>query len=438
MGESSCFSPYMSMGLVCDGAAGGCSPTIHRQGLTSFLTTPVDSGQALHLYDTNLHLKGVSQRIPSSWTKEAGSTVISHLAACHRLTFAAVGTSIIVFRRLVPFCAWKKHTNPIKILTIVGDLLVSIAEDGHLLAWALPSTDRENPSENGQITCELVLPPNFKPSTITHPQTYINKVLLGGCDGQCLLVNLRSKRIVHTFSSFSSRITVLEPSPVIDVVGVGLEDGRILLHNFRVDETIIQFQHGEANITGNAEEAPEEAKSAAFVKTLSFRSDGTEVLMSGDGSGNMYTWDLNEKTLVSETRKIHPGGIVFAEFLPGEPLLITTGMTDNAVKIHIFDNPLGQPRILRKRVGHSLPPTIVRFCGYDGFMMISAGLDRELRLVSTVHEARNREFGQGLSTRKGSKARKRRRTEAKTEIGEQMVETWRKLPQVTEIGRAHV
>lgn len=47
--------------------------------------------------------------------------------------------------------------------------------------------------------------------------------------------------MVYTFKSFNSGITCLRQAPAIDVCGVGLEDGRIILHNLKYDETVMTF-----------------------------------------------------------------------------------------------------------------------------------------------------------------------------------------------------
>lgn len=216
---------------------------------------------------------------------------------------------------------------------------------------------------------------------------------------------------------------------MLDVVAVGLADGRILLHNFRANETVLTFQHAAADGSGEvAGGLPPHA-----VGAVSFRSDGTESLVSTDFSGNLFTWDLTERRLSSELRGVHAGGASLCQFLQAEPILFTSGSQDNSVKVHIYDGLKGQPRVLRSREGHRLPPTLVRFCGYDGSMMVSAGLDRELRMVSIVREARNRSLAQKGVEPRGRKAKKRRRADAGAERGDQRLDLAKKLPSITSI-----
>ncbi|KAJ7356167.1 WD repeat-containing protein 36 [Desmophyllum pertusum] len=74
------------------------------------------------------------------------------------------------------------------------------------------------------------------------------------------------------------------------------------------------------------------------------------------------------------------------KFLASQPLLATNG-PDNSLKIWIFDQPDGSDRLL------SL-----------GVNILSAGLDRSLRFISTVRDARSCELSQGSLTKK-SKSR---------------------------------
>lgn len=57
------------------------------------------------------------------------------------------------------------------------------------------------------------------------------------------LWNIRTNKLVYEFAGFGAAITVLEPSTVVDVVAVGLADGRIIVHNLRFDETVTSFSH---------------------------------------------------------------------------------------------------------------------------------------------------------------------------------------------------
>lgn len=426
------YQPYMALGLVCDGSSSGCRPVSHQLGLSYFLTAPVDGAQVLHVYDTNLHLKGVSKPIPSSWLSFDAPHIFGHIAAYQNLTFASVGNAIVVFHRLCPFTIWCVHEVDISNLAITGNLLISLDLEQNLLAWELPENAKDLPPKNGIIISRVQLPQDFRVSCIAHPPTYLNKVLLGAQDGRSLLLNLHTKKIVHIFKSFLSSITVLEPSPVVDVVAVGTQDGRVLLHNYRLDKTIVSFKH-TSNISGSRTDEEQDLFYNPSVQAISFRTDGIETAVTADADGNLFVWDLNEKHLCSEARFVHLNGIMFAEFLPGEPILVTTGNTDNAIKVHVFHKSNDHVRLLRSREGHHQPPRLVRFCGYDGLTMVSAGLDRELRLVCAIREARNWAFAQKVADSRGYLSKKTERRQQHAEFGDNRIDLKRLMPPVTGI-----
>lgn len=431
--KTSLHQPYVSLGLVCDGSQTGCAPTSHRQGLTFFLTTPVDGARSLHLYDIKLQLKGVSKPLPSSWFSSLSQPAISHLAAYEQLTFAVVNDCIVVFYRLIPFTVWRRHTAFISRLSVIGDVLVSVDCESDLIVWKLPDNAKDLPDRDGFVCSHIVLPFDFVVSSITHPHTYINKVLLGAKDGRCLLVNLRTKAVIHIFKPFPSPITVLEASPVVDVVAVGTQDGSVHLHNFREDNTVATLRHAEASASASHNDGHNSSGIIVdnpAVRSISFRTDGIETVVTADASGNLFVWDLNERCLRSQASGIHSHGVMFADFIAGEPVLVTTGCADNAIKVHVFDETKEEARVLRSREGHHLPPTLVRFCGYDGMSMVSAGMDREIRLVSAVHDARNRSFAQPVADPRGQTSKKRCRRQLNVEVGDHRSDLKRLLPSV--------
>ena len=61
----------------------------------------------------------------------------------------------------------------------------------------------------------------------------------------------------------------------------------------------------------------------------------------------------------------------------------------------IFDQSDGSARLLKSRCGHGAPPTKVRFCTKGGQGILSSGLDRSLRLFTTVKDSTATELSQG-------------------------------------------
>ena len=82
----------------------------------------------------------------------------------------------------------------------------------------------------------------FSITCAMHPATYLNKILLASRRGEMQLWNIRTSKLVYTFTGWGSAVLAVVQSPVVDVVGVGLENGGVVLHNLRYDETLMRFQ----------------------------------------------------------------------------------------------------------------------------------------------------------------------------------------------------
>ena len=90
---------------------------------------------------------------------------------------------------------------------------------------------------------------SFLVTCAVHPVTYLNKLLLGSAQGQLQLWNLRTSTLVYTLKGWGSKVTSLAQSQAVDVVGIGLENGNVLVHNVRFDETVMQFQQDWGPVT---------------------------------------------------------------------------------------------------------------------------------------------------------------------------------------------
>jgi hypothetical protein len=87
-----------------------------------------------------------------------------------------------------------------------------------------------------------------------------------------------------------SPVRCLAASPALDVIGVGLADGRAILHNLRYDEQVMVLHNAAAAGTGagrflqGTAAANAAAASSAAVTCLSFRTGGQVTLL---GSGHV-------------------------------------------------------------------------------------------------------------------------------------------------------
>ena len=67
----------------------------------------------------------------------------------------------------------------------------------------------------------------FQPTCMAHPDTYLNKVVVGGNGGRMQLWNFAKGMLLHSFQlgDGGADIRTLAPSPALDVVGIGMSDG---------------------------------------------------------------------------------------------------------------------------------------------------------------------------------------------------------------------
>ncbi|MGH0172887.1 UNVERIFIED_CONTAM: hypothetical protein FKN15_013485 [Acipenser sinensis] len=272
---------------------------------------------------------------------------------------------------------YKGHNAEVHLLQPFGDHVISVDRDNVVVIW-----DVQSEEEYLQLNFDKMV---FAVSAIMHPSTYLNKILLGSEQGGLQLWNVKSNKLLYTFSGWGSGVTVLQQAPAVDVIAVGLASGQIVIHNIKCDESLMKFQQDWGPITA-----------------ISFRTDGHPVMAAGSPVGHIGLWDLDDKKLISQMRNAHTTAIAGMTFVHGEPLLITNG-ADNAIRVWIFDAPGGGGRLLRSRMGHSAPPTKIQHHGQNGQQILSAGQDGTLQSFSTVHERFNKSLGRGSINKKKSK-----------------------------------
>ncbi|KFP65393.1 WD repeat-containing protein 36, partial [Cariama cristata] len=303
---------------------------------------------------------------------------ITCLAADRMLIFASHDNILHAFARNKEVVhTYEGHKARIHLLQPFGDHVISVDVDNVLIVWNIQSEEEYLQVDFDKTT--------FAVSALLHPSTYLNKILLGSEQGSLQLWNIRSNKLLYSFPGWHLAVTTLEQAPAVDVVAVGLVSGHIIVHNIKFDETLMKFQQDWGPITA-----------------ISFRTDGHPVMAAGSPVGHIALWDLEEKKLMCQMQDAHSTAIAGMSFVPGEPLLITNG-ADNAIRVWIFDGPGGTGRVLRSRMGHSAPPTKIRYHGQNGEQILSAGQDGTLQSFSTVHEKFNKSLGRGSINKKKSK-----------------------------------
>ncbi|KAK2518093.1 Wdr36 [Columba livia] len=303
---------------------------------------------------------------------------ITCLAADRMLIFASYDNILHAFARNKEVVhTYEGHKAKIHLLQPFGDHVISVDVDNVLIVWNIESEEEYLQVDFDKAT--------FAVSAILHPSTYLNKILLGSEQGSLQLWNIRSNKLLYSFPGWHLKVTTLEQAPAVDVVAIGLVSGHIIVHNIKFDETLMKFQQDWGPITA-----------------ISFRTDGHPVMAAGSPIGHIALWDLEEKKLMCQMEDAHSTAIAGMSFVPGEPLLITNG-ADNAIRVWIFDGPGGTGRVLRSRMGHSAPPTKIRYHGQNGEQILSAGQDGTLQSFSTVHDKFNKSLGRGSINKKKSK-----------------------------------
>ena len=330
-------------------------------------------GKAFHTYGCS--------RFTLLSVSDLHSSDITCIGADHYHIFTASDNIIHAWRRGKELQhKYIGHQYPVHRLLPFGPHLISVDENSNLKIWDIKSED---------LHLELTFDINkFEVTTLIHPSTYINKILLGSSQGSMQLWNLKSAKLIHVFKGWSSAITVIEQAPAIDVVAVGLENGRIILHNLKFDEIVMEFMQDWGQVV-----------------SLSFRTDGHPILVSGTALGHIVIWNLEDRKLMCQLLNAHSDSVSGLQCLSNEPLMVTSS-SDNALKMWIFDLPDGGARLLHLREGHGASPSYVRFHGGNGQNLISAGGDSSLRIFSTVTETFNKSLGKASYNRKLSKKKK--------------------------------
>lgn len=360
------FQPYRAIGYITSGVPF----SVQRLGTETFVTVSV--GRAWHIYDCGkLTLVLVGPQLPKK---------IRALASYRDFTFAAFGNDIAVFKRAEQIGAWSKHRERVTMLLLFGEHVLSMDLKGNLYIWAFKGNELNLPPVG-----HIMLEEKFSPSCIMHPDTYLNKVILGSQEGSFQLWNISTKKKLYEFKGWKSSIHCCVSSPALDVVAIGCADGKVHVHNVRYDEELVTFTHS----------------TRGAVTALSFRTDGQPHLASGGSSGVISIWNLEKRRLQSVIREAHDSTIVSLHFFANEPVLMSSS-ADNSIKMWIFDTSDGDPRLLRFRSGHSAPPLCIRFYG-NGRHILSAGQDRAFRLFSVIQDQQSRELSQRHVSKRAKK-----------------------------------
>uniref|UniRef100_A0A0N4ZTB6 Utp21 domain-containing protein n=1 Tax=Parastrongyloides trichosuri TaxID=131310 RepID=A0A0N4ZTB6_PARTI len=309
-------------------------------------------------------LRPIKLRHNTSPTKN----VITHLVVHRSKLYVVSGNELLIYEQK------KLCTNSIQLKGFVvklvpfGSVLNIIYNNGDIVTYDL---------EDLTILNEMSSPDDFTPTVAIHPETYENKILVGSNNGKVRLLNTKKGKLVHEFQRTkmsNSSISTMVQSPAVDVIAFGFVCGMITLRNIKFDEVIMNFQQ-DGCITG-----------------ITFRSDGTDSMITASDEGSIAVWDLNDQNLVGITTKAHDGKIVKIEALRGQPFLLSSGEDNKIVKWSFDDNQcLPEPHTVIE--GHAKPISFVKYL--DDRIMISSSLDGTLRRNSAKGPLFFKRMGRG-------------------------------------------
>ncbi len=151
-----------------------------------------------------------------------------------------------------------------------------------------------------------------------------------------------SKLSVSSSHEHGSAITALVQSPAIDVVGIAFASGEISVYDIRADERLMRmFMEGGGIRALGFRSGSFSSRCRSSYVIQHHPLDGHPVLASASSAGHIALWDLNEGgKLLHMVRGAHDGAITALEWVPGQPVLITSG-EDNSVKVCYFLQPPG-------------------------------------------------------------------------------------------------
>ncbi|KJH51737.1 Utp21 specific WD40 associated domain protein [Dictyocaulus viviparus] len=365
--DSFLFAPYRSMGVVCSDV----KPVIRKNNSRIRMTSvfcPVGNF-ILHYKAENLRLVGVSDILPD---------IVTAVAADHSGVYAATSTVVAFMKTCRHVDRYIDVEANIKFMNVLGDFLIIVDAENAVRVFDVA---------DGQKLLFLDGSVKFVITAVLHPSTYLYKILVGSSTGTLRLINFRTGRIIYEFSKgFDAAITVLEQSPAIDVVAVGLFSGQIVLHNLRVDETVCKFRHEKA------------------ISAIGFRDDGEPYMISADIGGDIAVWNLEKRQLIGKISNVHSAAVTELYFMPEEPIMVSAS-ADNSLRTWVFDGADGMPRQLVILEGHANDVTSVQFTSKEE--VLSSGMDGSVRKYMVNVETMRQKLGSS-GTMPRATAKKRR------------------------------
>lgn len=384
--KSKIFSPFRTIGHVSNGTPFA----IGTLGSTFYIVTIV--GKSFQIYDAStLHLLFVSNKQTSD--------PITCVTARSHFVFCAYGNKIGVFRR-------GRLEYEMEIPNVLKEINFRINRLLVFNAYLIACTDNKvyvfenkEPSDKFPTTYYTTLEVNQIYGSIVdviHMPTHMNKIVVA-TSKHLLVFNVKTGKNVYITSEFSESITSIAAAPVINFLAIGTVEGICKIYNIKKAKTLKNINTG----------------SNSLITSVSFRTDGNPHIVCSLRNGDLFFYDLNRNARIHHSPNVHKeefGGVSKAQFLNGNPIIVTTG-GDNSLKEFVFDPVLSEtnsavvtpPRHLRSRGGHSAPPSSILFSDENAHFIASGSLDRSFWLFSLRKDAQSQEMSQKESKIKNGK-----------------------------------
>lgn len=356
--------PFRKVGVVTNAVPSA----IASLGDTYTVSTVV--GRSVQIYDAaSLRLLFLTQPYTAA--------NIDCIAAHFHHVFVAAGQKLYVYRRGhldaeadIPNTG--KSARAQKIVVFGEYICVITPQNVVVFKW--------NPKETQLTLYTSITLPSLLGKVVdaAHPATYLNKLIVA-TQSSLVLVNVKTGKTVHVFAEQPEGIANIEVAPhVLDVVACASPNGTVTLQNLRTGKVLFNLQTGEP------------------ITSMSFRSDGVQLLSLATANGDVFFYDLDTKKRVQSLRNFEKSHTSSVAFLPGQPVLVVSG-SNNELSEYVFDPPLTvngghRARLLRRRGGHSAAPSCILFDEETHFV-ISGALDGSMWMFSLRKDSQSRKFG---------------------------------------------
>jgi len=354
---SNLFKPYRAVGVYSGNAPG----IVYFHGRRRYHIAEIPIDNCFHSYKVEgLGIIGLSDAMPEKITQ------LSHYAP---FVSAQAGQEIWIFYNNKVEWKYKAQNEITSHFLLSSDLMVIVDQAPSLKVYDF---------KEEAVLCDIPLESKYEYNGLLHPPTYENKVLLSTTSGAILMFNIKTSKRIYTFKAAGeSKINVMIKTPHLNVIGVGSEDGTFRLINLKKDEVLLKLAHAKPILSADCQtERP--------------------IVACGLSDGSVSVWDLEEMQLISQI-EAHTAEVNSISYLPAEDSFVSIG-SDNSIRVWV------ENKMLRERFGHSLPPSCIDFYGSsEKHTIVSAGLDRTLKLFSPEHESGNRNLGKTTLIHKSNK-----------------------------------